>query len=539
MKFKNLFYLFTKSSDDKLPPSELNKTIREFEKRQAIYSFLGLLILIGISIVMNTLHLQSVAEQSTRYVTRMMQMGMIRDATYVLQESLKVNFEVIAFKSPANERSFVLPASQFLDSNKKNAFSVILIDKITIPFEDSISGYTNEFFVFEYNRFALVPYAVFLWLLILLVTIPQTRLMKKKLTEQFDKDLILEKAKESNRISDEVRHNLRTPLASLLRIPSRLPDSHQQDRELLKTSIEQIKKITSALDQRKLKSLAEDKAHSDDIFDSLVKSVNQISTTIPSNVSFNFHIDDSLCSAKVDHIPVELQIIIGNIINNSIDALNGALGTIELYANDVDPYLQIEIVDNGSGIDSTFRAQIFEQGFTKGKVNGTGLGLYHAKTHVNNWGGQIKIDSEVGKGTKITLLLPINERASWFVPRLKFKQADTIYVLDDQLTGRQLWKLKLNESGIKSKIRFLTNASETKAAFDESGFDPFNSVFIFDYDLNENITGIDLLSLLPQGSQRYLATGHFDKQEIRDLCEKHKVLLIPKTEIPQLPIIVI
>ncbi len=537
MKLKNLF--FTKSSDDKLPSSELNKTIREFEKRQAIYSFLGLLILIGISIVMNTLHLQSVAEQSTRYVTRMMQMGMIRDATYVLQESLKGNFETIMFKSTANERSFILPASQFLDPNKQTPLEVILRDKITIPFEDSISGYTNEFFVFEYNRFALVPYAVFLWLLILLVTIPQTRLMKKKLTVQFDKDLILEKAKESNRISDEVRHNLRTPLASLLRIPSRLPESHKQDRELLKTSIEQIKKITSALDQRKLKSLTEDTAQSDNIFDSLVKSVNQISTTIPSNVSFNFHIDDSLCSAKVDHIPVELQIIIGNIINNSIDALNGALGTIELYANDVDPYLQIEIVDNGPGIDSAFRAQIFEQGFTKGKVNGTGLGLYHAKTHVNNWGGQIKVDSEVGKGTKITLLLPINERASWFVPRLKFKQADTIYVLDDQLTGRQLWKLKLNESGINSNIRFLSNSRETKAAFDESGFDPFHSVFIFDYDLNENITGIDLLSLLPQGSQRYLATGRFDKQEIRDLCEKHKVLLIPKTEIPQLPIIVI
>jgi signal transduction histidine kinase len=539
MKFKNFFFFLNKSSDNNLPQSELYKTIKEFEKRQAIYSFLGLLILIGISIVMNTLHLQSVAEQSTRYVTRMMQMGMIRDATYVLQESLKGNFETIAFKSSATERSFVLPASQYLESNSQNAFEVILRDKIIIPFEDSISGYTNEYFIFEYNRFALVPYAVFLWLLILLVTIPQTRLMKKKLTEQFDKDLILEKAKESNRISDEVRHNLRTPLASLLRIPSRLPESLKQDRELLKTSIEQIKKITSALDQRKLKVSGDDKNRSEEIFDSLIKSVNQISTTIPSNVNFNFQIDDSLCSAKVNHIPVELQIIIGNVVNNSLDAFNGSAGTIELYAKDVDPYLQIEIIDNGPGIDSALREQIFEHGFTKGKINGTGLGLYHAKTHVTNWGGQINVDSEGGIGTKITLLLPINERASWFVPRLKFKQSDKIYVLDDQLTGRQLWKLKLNECGINANIRFLANSGETKVAFEEPGFDPFNSVFIFDYDLNEDITGIDLLSLLPQGSHRILATGHFDKQEIRDLCEKHKVFLIPKTEIPQLPVVVI
>jgi hypothetical protein len=167
------------------------------------------------------------------------------------------------------------------------------------------------------------------------------------------------------------------------------------------------------------------------------------------------------------------------------------------------------------------------------------LGLYHAKTHVTNWGGQINVDSEGGIGTKITLLLPINERASWFVPRLKFKQSDKIYVLDNQLPGRQLWKVKLNECGINANIRFLANSGETKVAFEEPGFDPFNSVFIFDYDLNENITGIDLLSLLPHGSHRILATGHFDKQEIRDLCEKHKVLLIPKTEIPQLPVVVI
>ncbi len=468
MKFRNLFFNFNKCSDNDLPKSELNRTIKEFEKRQAIYFFLGLLILIGISIVMNTLHLQSVAEQSTRYVTRMMQMGMIRDATYVLQESLKGNFETIAFKSSATERSFDLPASQYLEYNSQNAFEVILRDKIIIPFEDSISGYTNEYFIFEYNRFALVPYAVFLWLLILLVTIPQTRLMKKKLTEQFDKDLILEKAKESNRISDEVRHNLRTPLASLLRIPSRLPESLKQDRELLKTSIEQIKKITSALDQRKLKVSGDDKTRSDEIFDSLIKSVNQISTTIPSNVNFNFHIDDSLCSAKVDHIPVELQIIIGNVVNNSLDAFNGSAGTIELYAKDVDPYLQVEIIDNGRGIDLALREHIFDQGFTKGKINGTGLGLYHAKTHVSNWGGQIKVDSEIGKGTRITLMLPIFERASWFVPRLKFKQSDKIYVLDDQLTGRQLWKLKLNECGINANICFLANSGETNVAFEES-----------------------------------------------------------------------
>lgn len=281
------------------------------------------------------------------------------------------------------------------------------------------------------------------------------------------------------------------------------------------------------------------KGHSDDIYESLIKSVNQISATIPQNVVFNFHIDDSLCSAKVNHLPIELQIIIGNLINNSLDALNGSTGHIVVYAKDIDPCLQIEIIDNGPGINPALHEKVFEQGFTKGKINGTGLGLYHAKKHVANWGGEIKIDSETNQGTKTILILPIVDRAPWFVPRIKFKKSDQIYILDDQLTGRHLWMLKLNESGITSNINLLENSREAKAVFKESNFNPFNSIFIFDYDLNENITGIDLLSLLPENSKRYLATGHFDKQEIRELCEKHKVFLIPKTEIPELPIIIL
>jgi signal transduction histidine kinase len=516
----------------------LGSSVADFEKRQIIYSFLGLLILMGASIIMNTLHLQSVAEQSTRFVKRMMQMGSIRDASYVLEESLQDNFETIKFNSPRSDRSFGLPANEFIRPKQPRLIDLLYKDKIVVPFNDSVSGYSNEEFIFVYNRFALVPFAVLLWLFILLVSIPQTKAIKRRLTNQFEKDLALEKAKESERLSDEVRHNLRTPLASLMRIPARLPESQKQDRDLLNISIEQIKKLIAKIDHRKLNQ-EQDQNHSHSIYDSLIKSINQISTSIPFGVAFNFQIDDSLCSAKVSHVPVELQILTGNIINNSLDAFSDSKGQIEFIAKDIDPYLQIEISDNGPGIHPGIIDHVFNQGFTSGKANGTGLGLYHAKTQIEAWGGQINIKSEVNTGVKIMIRLPIHERYSWFVPRLKLNPWSEIYILDDQLTGRELWKLKLNESGFNSKVHLLSNSTEAKDILNRPNSDFSNTIFIFDFDLNESINGIDLLNLIPTHTRRYLSTGHFDKQEIRDLCETHRIYLIPKPEIPNLPVVVI
>jgi hypothetical protein len=51
-------------------------------------------------------------------------------------------------------------------------------------------------------------------------------------------------------VAQQVRHNLRTPLAALMRIPKKLPDSVSKDRELLELTIGQIRELISKLDDR-------------------------------------------------------------------------------------------------------------------------------------------------------------------------------------------------------------------------------------------------------------------------------------------------
>jgi signal transduction histidine kinase len=97
-----------------------------------------------------------------------------------------------------------------------------------------------------------------------------------------------------------------------------------------------------------------------------------------------------------------------NLIMNAVQACEGD-GLIEIRTRAVDDALQIEIKDNGSGIDQSDMSAIFNPFFTTKEVGqGTGLGLSISYAIVEQHGGSILVDSVVGRGTTFTVVLPID-----------------------------------------------------------------------------------------------------------------------------------
>ncbi|HTX98430.1 MAG TPA: PAS domain-containing protein [Bacteroidota bacterium] len=108
-------------------------------------------------------------------------------------------------------------------------------------------------------------------------------------------------------------------------------------------------------------------------------------------------------------VPDQLSQVFINILLNAVDALQGKRGTIVSEVQRDEELVRITIVDDGKGIQPEHLSKIFEPFFTTKRVGeGTGLGLWVSYGIMKSFGGDITVESEWGRGTKFTILLPLN-----------------------------------------------------------------------------------------------------------------------------------
>lgn len=104
----------------------------------------------------------------------------------------------------------------------------------------------------------------------------------------------------------------------------------------------------------------------------------------------------------------QLKQVFLNIINNAIFAMQGG-GTLGVTTamTDKDSF-HVEIRDTGKGIPKEILQRIFEPFFTTKQEKGTGLGLSVSYKIIQSHNGRIDVESEKGRGTKFTIVLPVS-----------------------------------------------------------------------------------------------------------------------------------
>jgi signal transduction histidine kinase len=128
---------------------------------------------------------------------------------------------------------------------------------------------------------------------------------------------------------------------------------------------------------------------------------------------------ETLPSTWVQSTP--LQQVFYNLVSNAVEAMEetGLRGTLRITTRHAsaeetletsDSAILISIEDSGPGMTEDVQQKVFERFFTtKSKGKGTGLGLPLCKRIVNEHGGSISLQSEEGRGTTFTILLPVRE----------------------------------------------------------------------------------------------------------------------------------
>lgn len=104
----------------------------------------------------------------------------------------------------------------------------------------------------------------------------------------------------------------------------------------------------------------------------------------------------------------EMQQVLINLINNSLDAISSSGGTVQVNTLERDNQVVIEVTDDGPGIPEIYLSRIFDPFFTTKPVGkGTGLGLSICYGIISKMDGKISVNSAVGIGTTFRIQLPV------------------------------------------------------------------------------------------------------------------------------------
>lgn len=169
-----------------------------------------------------------------------------------------------------------------------------------------------------------------------------------------------------------------------------------------------------------------------------------------------------------------------NLCINARDAMpDGGTISISCYEEPADHCVVIEIGDTGTGMSSEIMAKAMDPFFTtKVEGEGTGLGLSQVYSAIQNIGGDIDIDSQLGTGTRIKMLLPVAEpgletesdQGDTSVELTTMKAADeSVLLLDDDEMVSSTMCRALESAGYQVTSAF--GVSEALSKLDDGQYD--------------------------------------------------------------------
>ena len=217
-----------------------------------------------------------------------------------------------------------------------------------------------------------------------------------------------------------VSHELRTPLTTVKSYAETLMDNPIEDKELQNKFLSVIIKETDRMTRivkdlltlSRLDEKQDEQKEPEDIdLQVMLEGVTEKMFIMAKkkNQEIKYKVMNTVPVFKSDRDKLE-QVII-NIVSNAIK-YTPEEGKIDIISGKLYDDAFIKVIDNGIGIPKENLSRIFERFYRVDKARsrdtgGTGLGLAIAKQIITNLGGNIAINSELGKGTEVVITIPV------------------------------------------------------------------------------------------------------------------------------------
>lgn len=317
---------------------------------------------------------------------------------------------------------------------------------------------------------------IYLIVYINITDITEQRELQKKLEKQ-SKQLkeALKSAEQANQAKSDflarMSHDIRTPMNAIMGMAT-IAKAHVDERERILDCMEKINGasklllslINEVLDMSKIESgrliLSEDEFNVGELLQDLVVMMQPEIKN--KQQTLNIHVKN-LRHENVKGDTQRIKQVLMNILSNAIKYTpeNGRI-TIEIYEKDphngIGNY-QFVFEDNGRGMKPEFLDKIFEP-FERAsddeikRIQGTGLGMSISHKIIQMMGGDIKVESEYGKGSRFTIDMPLVCRDQKPDDKIEVEGLEVLVVDDDKIaclnTSSCLRKIGINSECVYS-----------------------------------------------------------------------------------------
>ena len=218
-----------------------------------------------------------------------------------------------------------------------------------------------------------------------------------------------EQLRSTGRLAAEIAHRLKNPLAiinnaafTMQRNLSDKDDASPKQLDMIRSEVERSDMILTEL--MGYARLSEGRVEKIDVKQELRDILEEV---FPPDHTFGVQVNEKMSKILPSLMMqrAHLRGIMLNLLVNAREAA-GKGGQVTVSCQASPNYsIELRVKDSGSGIPEDQREQIFEAYFTT-KEKGTGLGLTIVKQNTELYGGEIRMESELGKGTEFILTFP-------------------------------------------------------------------------------------------------------------------------------------
>lgn len=365
-----------------------------------------------------------------------------------------------------------------------------------------------------------------------------------EILNQRDQLLEMEKQTAIGKLASQVSHDIRSPLTALNMAVRRISTSlEEEDRILIRTQIQRIKDIANNLLVKKKQNTESTTKQKDEtnlcpqllysIIDEIITEKRMsfrdlLGINIESNIDNTYGLFANINSSG-------LKRVISNLINNATEAYGDKKGSIVVHLLEDSNNARIIVEDFGKGIPKHLISKLGQEGASFGKKgskeSGSGIGLHHAISTIESFGGTLKIDSIECKGTKIIISLPLTQSPHWFVPKLSVENGQNIVILDDDQGIHTTWDNRFKEVLPKDNaisIVHVSNPIEFTKWIESNPNKKEKTLYLCDLELiGHKQNGLDLIEQ-HKLQNAILVTSHYEERKVRQKCKNLNVKLVPK-----------